>query len=71
MNTLEWLTACAAEADKGFDPNVNSYHLGWAAAVEHCAKVVEADMQPAPKTEYQVQYNAGITIVARKLRKLK
>lgn len=31
--TPAWLKACALEAEKGFDPNVKSYHLGWEAAM--------------------------------------
>lgn len=33
MTTPAWLQACAAEADKGFDPHVLSYHMGWVAAM--------------------------------------
>ena len=29
----QWLIAIKKEADKGFDPNVRSYHMGWMAAI--------------------------------------
>jgi hypothetical protein len=31
MTTPAWLLACSKEAEKGFDPHVLSYHMGWAA----------------------------------------
>lgn len=69
--TPTWLAACAAEADKGFDPHIKSYHMGWVAAVEACAKRLEAELYPLAVTDYQAQYNAGIKSMADKLRSLK
>ena len=39
MTTPAWLQACAAEADKGFDPNIKSYHMGWVARDDEVNKL--------------------------------
>jgi hypothetical protein len=33
MSTPAWLLACSKEAEKGFDPHIKSYHMGWVAAM--------------------------------------
>lgn len=48
MTTPAWLLACSKEAEKGFDPNIKSYHMGWSAAME-------SDEVKALKTKVEFQ----------------
>ena len=38
---------------------------------EACAKRIEQDLYPTAKTDYQVQYNTGITYLANQIREMK
>ena len=33
MKHPQWLVAIQKEANKGFDPHIKSYHMGWLAAI--------------------------------------
>ena len=37
---------------------------------ERCAKVIEEGLYPLPRTDYQIQYNAGVKDLANKIRSL-
>lgn len=37
---------------------------------ERCAKVIEEELYPRPRSGYQIQYNAGIQELANKIRSL-
>ncbi len=47
---------------------INFAKLVESATREECAKVIEQDLWPVVFTEYQAKYNAGINVLAEKIR---
>lgn len=75
MTTPAWLLACSKEAEKGFDPNIKSYHMGWSAAMNSANAEIFAIRQSlfdlvterdALKAELSCLRNQGAELAALK-----
>jgi regulator of replication initiation timing len=75
MTTPAWLLACSKEAEKGFDPHVLSYHMGWVAAMNNANAEIFAIRQSvfdlvterdALKAELSCLRNQGAELAALK-----